>query len=78
MYMHVDPAQPNLDFMITTETLVFEAGSAIGTSLPFNVPIVDDLIIENPEPFGLQLPLRGMPELLLILGLESPMELSSS
>ena len=37
------------DFMITTSILMFAAGDGPGTSLTFNVPIVDDDLVEGQE-----------------------------
>ena len=45
--------------MNTAETLVFAAGSGSGTTLDFNVPLVNDMTLENEEDIDISATIVG-------------------
>ncbi|SDD06044.1 Calx-beta domain-containing protein [Pedobacter soli] len=45
-------AKAGLDYVATSGTLVFPAGSTAGASLTFTVPIIDDNLVEGDETFS--------------------------
>lgn len=47
------------DFMITSDTLLFPAGSGPLFALPFEVPVVGDDLVENAESIQLQASILG-------------------
>ena len=47
------------DFTVTTDTLIFDEGSGLGSTISFNVPIIDDNLEEDGETINIQAIIQG-------------------
>ena len=58
--MNTGSSIPNTDdFTVTTDTLTFDVDSGQGSTQPFSVPIVNDILVENDETIKIQATIEG-------------------